>query len=61
MTKPKEYNDFKTVDFMREAREKLSEQYRNNPDGFKKDLTIAIADFMSLRKQSSSNEKRKRA
>lgn len=41
--------------------ENLSEQYREDLEGFKKDLTQATANFMALRKQSKLSEKRKRA
>jgi hypothetical protein len=61
MSKPKKQSDFKAVEFMREVREKLSEQYKEDPDGFKKDLAKATEDFMALRKQSGASDKRKRA
>lgn len=61
MSKPNKQTDFKAVDFMREIREKLSEQFRKDHDGFKKDLTRTIEDFMALRKLSSITDKRKRA
>ena len=61
MSQPKKQTAFKAVEFMREAREKVSEQYREDRSGFKKDLHKATADFMALRKKTSSSEKRKRA
>jgi hypothetical protein len=61
MSKPKKTTDFKAVEFMRKAREKLSEQYKEDPEGFRKDIAKATADFMALRKQPNISDKSKRA
>ena len=60
-TKQEKPEKFDSVGFMREVRERLSEEYTSDSKSFKKDLEKATSDFLKKQQKQTSIPKQNRA